>query len=189
MARWPDVPAVFGWLALDARGRWLLKGETIANRAAVDFIARNYAHDEFGRWYFQNGPQRVFVDLKATPWVFRLHDDGQLNNHVGQIVDAVTRVFMDESGAVVLDTSAGVGLVDDRDLELLSCDLIAATGGELDEDSIAARVDLIAGGEAADLAMRIHGAVLPLEFMPAHSMPTKFNFVREPCALEGEAQG
>ena len=61
MARWPDVPDVFGWLALDARGHWLLKGETIANRAAVAFIARNYAHDEFGRWFFQNGPQRVFV--------------------------------------------------------------------------------------------------------------------------------
>ncbi|HMN64893.1 MAG TPA: DUF2946 family protein, partial [Burkholderiaceae bacterium] len=24
MARWPDVPAVWGWLRLDRRGRWLL---------------------------------------------------------------------------------------------------------------------------------------------------------------------
>ena len=106
MARWPDVPDVFGWLALDARGHWLLKGETIANRAAVAFIARNYAHDEFGRWFFQNGPQRVFVALHVAPWVFRIGADGALTNHIDRVVGTVTDVFVDETGAVLLDTPA-----------------------------------------------------------------------------------
>ena len=188
MARWPDVPAVFGWLALDARGRWLLKGETIANRAAVAFIARNYAHDELGRWYFQNGPQRVFVDLHATPWVFRLQAGGQLSNHIEQNVATVSSVFMDESGAVVLDTPAGAGLVDDRDLELFSRDLLAGNGAVLDEDTVAARVDLLASGESADLAVRITGALLPLGFLPERAMPSQFHFVREPRAREDETR-
>ena len=29
MTRWPDVPAVYGWLSLDRRGRWLIRGETL----------------------------------------------------------------------------------------------------------------------------------------------------------------
>jgi hypothetical protein len=32
---------------------------------------RNYAVDERGCWYFQNGPQRVYVQLEATPYIVR----------------------------------------------------------------------------------------------------------------------
>ena len=49
MARWPNVPAVYGWLSLDRRGNWLIKGERIANHALREFIARNYEADENGR--------------------------------------------------------------------------------------------------------------------------------------------
>jgi hypothetical protein len=38
----------------------------------VDFIQRNYDHDADGCWYFQNGPQRVYVELEAAPWVLRI---------------------------------------------------------------------------------------------------------------------
>ena len=86
MAKWPNVPAVYGWLALDRRGRWLLRDEPIANRAAVRFIDRNYGVDDGGRWYFQNGPQRVFVRLDYTPWVLRLRVDGGLDTHTGLAV-------------------------------------------------------------------------------------------------------
>ena len=74
MAKWPNVPAVYGWLALDRRGNWLIKRERIANQALREFIARNYEADAAGRWYFQNGPQRVFVALDCTPYVFRLDE-------------------------------------------------------------------------------------------------------------------
>jgi hypothetical protein len=33
----------------------------------VNFIQRNYDHDAQGQWFFQNGPQRVYVELEATP--------------------------------------------------------------------------------------------------------------------------
>src|SRR5262245_10851898 len=71
MAKWPNVPNVYGWLNLDRRGNWMIKGDRIANEGVTAFIGRNYAPDEQGRWYFQNGPQRVFVTLDYTPFVIR----------------------------------------------------------------------------------------------------------------------
>jgi hypothetical protein len=182
MARWPDVPDVFGWLALDARGRWLLKGETIANRAAVAFIARNYAHDEFGRWFFQNGPQRVFVALHVAPWVFRIGADGGLTNHIDHVVSTVTGAFVDETGAVLLDTPDGAGRIDDRDLELFSRTLVDRDGAPLDDDHVAERVDLLTAGKTASLAARLCGVLVPLGFVCAQSAPCRFHFVREPSA-------
>ena len=75
MARWPNVPAVYGWLSLDRRGNWRIKGERIGNAALRDFIARNYLADERGCWFFQNGPQRVFVELAYTPLVVHYEGD------------------------------------------------------------------------------------------------------------------
>jgi hypothetical protein len=51
LAKWPDVPAVTGWLSLTARGDWRLRGEPIGNDAIRAFIGRNYASDAQGRWY------------------------------------------------------------------------------------------------------------------------------------------
>ena len=48
LAKWPNVPAVYGWLELDRRGNWRIKGERITNPAFNDFIARNYDRDERG---------------------------------------------------------------------------------------------------------------------------------------------
>ncbi|HUI59871.1 MAG TPA: DUF2946 family protein, partial [Steroidobacteraceae bacterium] len=72
MAKWPNVPSVYGWLTLDRRGRWAIKGERLTNPAITAFIGRNYGSDPQGRWFFQNGPQRVFVSLAYTPLVYRL---------------------------------------------------------------------------------------------------------------------
>ena len=75
LERWPGVPAVYGWLVLDRRGEWRLRNpasgafERIGNAALRAFIARNYARDAQGAWYFQNGPQRVHQR------VFCLRDD------------------------------------------------------------------------------------------------------------------
>ena len=57
IAKWPNVPAVFGWLSLDGRGNWAIKGERVHNKVITDFIGRNYGCDSDGRWFFQNGPQ------------------------------------------------------------------------------------------------------------------------------------
>ena len=115
LAKWPNVPAVYGWLDLDRRGNWLIKGQRIGNAALREFIARNYAADERGCWYFQNGPQRVFVRLAYTPFV--MHYAGErLFDHCGRPVEAL-ETFLDDEGSVLIRGEYGIGLLDDRDLE------------------------------------------------------------------------
>ena len=114
MAKWPDVPDVYGWLSLDRRGNWLLQGERIGNAALREFISRNYASDARGCWFFQNGPQRVFVALAYTPLV--LHFEGEaLFDHCGRPFQ-LEQAFVDEEGSVLMHGKAGIGLLDDRDL-------------------------------------------------------------------------
>ena len=114
MAKWPNIPAVYGWLALDRRGNWLIKGERIANHALRDFIARNYEPDDEGRWYFQNGPQRVYVSLAYAPLV--VHYEGEsLLDHCGRPF-AAERAYVDDEGSVLVEGAGRVALVDDRDL-------------------------------------------------------------------------
>lgn len=114
MAKWPNVPAVYGWLSLDRRGNWRIKGERIANPALRDFISRNYESDGAGRWYFQNGPQRVYVTLEYTPLV--VHYDGEaLRDHCGRPFSA-RATYVDEEGSVLVEGNDTIALLDDRDL-------------------------------------------------------------------------
>ena len=114
LAKWPNVPAVYGWLDLDRRGNWLIKGERIGNVALREFIARNYAADARGCWYFQNGPQRVFVALAYTPFVMHYQGD-RLFDHCGRPIEALETLLVDE-GSVLIRGEHGIGLLDDRDL-------------------------------------------------------------------------
>lgn len=130
IARWPDVPAVYGWLSLDGRGRWRLhpqgqaadggQGESITNTQILEFINRNYEHDDAGRWYFQNGPQRVFVRLDGAPYVLRLRDNNYgLCTHTDKAVDSISHWWLDDAGQLYCTTPAGAGMVMDRDLPAL----------------------------------------------------------------------
>jgi len=121
LAKWPDVPDVFGWLALDRRGNWLLRNpssdtmERIGNAALNAFISRNYAHDERGRWYFQNGPQRVFASLAYAPLVARI-EGGGFRDHCGFAIERDALEYLDSEGSVLVAGERGVALLDDRDL-------------------------------------------------------------------------
>jgi hypothetical protein len=137
MAKWPNVPDCYGWLGLDARGRWWMRDEraqaagpfagpqaTLVSRGAelkleklIAFIGRNYAVDEQGRWFFQNGPQRVYVELELTPWVWRLMPDGAVCSHTGVAV-APGAAWLDEVGRLYLDSAMGLGVVHSQDMHL-----------------------------------------------------------------------
>src|SRR5207344_2330535 len=117
LRKWPDVPAVYGWLGLDRRGNWSIKGERIGNPALAGFIARNYARDGTGRWFFQNGPQRVFVTLAYVPYVYRtfpLEGGGfGLSTHTGVSAESPGAAWLDDEGAVLVETELGIGVVHD----------------------------------------------------------------------------
>ena len=140
MAKWPNVPDCFGWLGLDARGGWYMrddrvqaqgpfpaaKGSLLKHEKLVDFIHRNYGHDALGRWYFQNGPQRVYVELEVAPWIWRLQSDGAVLSHTGWAAQ-VRACVVDEHGRLYLDTDLGLGLVHSLDMELAACAVEAGT--------------------------------------------------------------
>jgi hypothetical protein len=118
MAKWPNVPAVYGWLSLDRRGNWRIKGERVGNAALREFIARNYLADERGCWFFQNGPQRVFAQLAYTPLVVH-YEDQALLDHCGRPFPSGD-IFQDEEGSVLIEGAGGIALLDDRDLERMT---------------------------------------------------------------------
>lgn len=187
MAKWPNVPAVYGWLTLDRRGAWLIKSEKISNPTVNAFIGRNYAHDQRGRWYFQNGPQRVYVTLEYTPFVYRL-DAGidrvlDLEAHNGQRARAIAAAFIDEGGAVLLQTDIGIGIVHDKDLEIVRKALVDFDGSRLRDDELGKRVHAMQRAEEAALYLHLGRARQPVVVQAIRSVdvPRRFGFDANPC--------
>jgi hypothetical protein len=143
LAKWPNVPAVYGWLALDRRGNWRIKGQTIGNAALRDFIGRNYQADAEGRWYFQNGPQRVYVSLAYTPLVVRYEGEG-LVDHCGRPFTPA-EALADDEGSVLLAGAGTVALLDDRDLARFADQDFPL--GSLAKAQVAARFGFVADPE------------------------------------------
>ena len=129
MAKWPNVPHCYGWLGLDERGNWYMrddrtqaagpfpqaKGSLLRHEKLVDFIHRNYDHDADGQWFFQNGPQRVYVELQSTPWIWRVAAADAVSSHTGKTAQ-VQASFLDEGGRLYLQTDLGFGLVHTQDI-------------------------------------------------------------------------
>ncbi|HLS50518.1 MAG TPA: DUF2946 family protein [Burkholderiaceae bacterium] len=126
MARWPNVPDIFGWLSLSEQGQWLLHPEgsasseavTISHSNTIAFINRNYQSDAEGRWFFQNGPQRVFVRLLAAPYILRTTVPGSelgLETHNGLAVKHPQNWLTDDTGRLFVTTEHGPALVAGRD--------------------------------------------------------------------------
>jgi len=135
MAKWPNVPDCVGWLGLDARGQWWMrderaqaagpfagprarpasKGSCLQHAKLIEFIQRNYAADAQGRWFFQNGPQRVFVELERAPWVWRVDAQGVLCSHTG-LPAQYRSSWIDEAGYLYVFTDIGLGVVHSQDM-------------------------------------------------------------------------
>ena len=135
LKKWPNVPHCYDWLALDARGDWYMrderiqhagpfpqvKGSRIQHEKLREFIERNYLHDDARCWFFQNGPQRVYVELEATPWIWRLQPDPTssvvVTSHTG-LAAQFESAWLDEHGRLFLATDQGLGVVHTLDMEL-----------------------------------------------------------------------
>ena len=187
MAKWPNVPAVYGWLALDRRGHWLIKRETIGNAALNAFISRNYLHDDAGCWYFQNGPQRVFVDLDYTPCVYRVTSDVKaplaLATHTSDTVNTLFGVWIDEQGTVLIHTDRGIGIVHDQDLDpLLLASVVDANGNVIEETVFDNLLEFIEHRRPIPVWLRFRDS--NIKFEPIHSadVPKRFGFNPHPTS-------
>jgi len=194
MAKWPDVPSVYGWLGLDRRGEWLIKGERISNPMVAACISRNYEHDAAGRWFFQNGPQRVFVALEYTPLVYRIGRGPAsgapltIEAHTGRTVIRIDGAWIDDAGIVLIATEHGAGMIDDRDLERLLPCFAGERGTALTEDAIAAAVERLQDGGTARLRFRYREDTVPVLAIATSEVPARFGFVQRPVQPAGQEE-
>ncbi|MGB9109938.1 MAG: DUF2946 family protein [Telluria sp.] len=188
MAKWPNVPHCYGWLALDARGIWRMRdeaaqradgpGDKLTNPALVGFIDRNYQRDERGCWYFQNGPQRVYVNLETTPFIARTDPVQGLVLHTGQAMPALVQVFMLDSGGIVVRAGEQLAQLDDRDVAQL-LQAMSLDGAPVEDEALMAWLDNAPG----QLTLRWQDRQIAIERLRAEDAPQRFNFVRRPDLL------
>lgn len=176
LVKWPNVPDCYGWLGLDARGNWYMRdaavqalgafpqlnipadpatrGSRLVHDKLIAFIARNYESDTQGCWFFQNGPQRVYVELEATPWIWRVQRNAtgefSVSSHTG-VVTTVQQCWLDECGHVYLSTTLGFGLVHSQDVP--------------------------------EVAQALEAGLWPLTEVKAASLTTDFDYVQSPAAI------
>jgi len=187
LARWPNVPACTGWLMLDRRGQWRMRDEAaqasgspgtpIRHEALLGFINRNYERDERGQWFFQNGPQRVYVELGYTPWVVRLSVEADgglaLKDQAGNGFEPSAVFADDEGGILFADASDAsnpsapprIAVLHDHDLEVF------ADHATLADDSISGEFHWNGG------------VTLPLQPIRSEEVASRFGFVASPAAM------
>jgi hypothetical protein len=194
LIKWPDVPDCYGWLALDRRGQWRMRdeftqqnnlpGQVIKHQSLNEFISRNYACDSSGQYFFQNGPQRVFITLDATPFVARIipsesgHQlltqcgteiipQGALSDEKGNIyiTGLITQSLSEQiDDAVFTKTeSLTVALLHDHDLDLFS------EQSQVQEDACSFRGSWLWDGKD-----------LPIEPIHSTALSKRFHFVKVP---------
>jgi hypothetical protein len=187
LAKWPNVPHCTGWLLLDRRGTWRMRdeaaqargalGEPIRHTALIAFINRNYESDPHGQWFFQNGPQRVYVELVYTPWIVRLSVDDKsgaltLTDHTG-LPFAPAAVYADDEGGVLFADDAAsaprVAALHDHDLDLFS-----------------EHAELSADGLSGKFGWR-DGHALRLQPVARADMESRFGFVASPAGRAAAA--
>lgn len=191
LAKWPNVPHCTGWLLLDRRGQWRMRdegaqargelGTPIRHAALIGFIERNYERDESGQWFFQNGPQRVFVELAYTPWVVRLAlpspGEPVLTDQTGAPFVPAAVLVDDEGGVLFVDgntdadafRSSRVAVLHDHDLDLF------AQLASLDADGLSGTLDWRPGRQLA------------IETVKRGDVPARFGFVASPSAAATQA--
>lgn len=167
IAKWPNVPACYDWLSLDRRGDWRLQGERVTHRGLIEFMNRQYGSDDSGRWFVQNGPQRVFVALAGTPWIFRHEGDGFVS-HTGQPADELKAIYLDAEGSILLETALGIGLLDDRELAAFLAECRDPDGQPAGEEAF---IELMSTGSGS-VFWNIHR----LQAITTSELPGRFGF-------------
>jgi hypothetical protein len=194
LIKWPNVPHCFGWLALDRRGQWRMRdefaqanqlaGTVIQHIALNEFISRNYACDSLGRYFFQNGAQRVFITLDVTPWIVRMipsesgtqlltqcggeiEPESALSDEKGNIyiTGLITQSLSDQIDNAIFTRTIlpSVALLHDHDLDLFS------EQSKVQEDACSFRGSWLWDGKD-----------LPIEPIHSIELSKRFHFVKVP---------
>ena len=145
LQQWPNVPDVYDWLSLTRRGEWRLRGEAVTNTNLIAFINRNYGPANDGGFAFQNGPQRVHVELEATPWIAHIADPEHhqlvLHAHTGEALEDIRMFWLSADGDLIADARIGPALIRDNDLIWLSRWFRNEAGHSVADDDLASMLE------------------------------------------------
>ena len=187
LAKWPNVPHCYGCLGLDARGYWRMRdqhaqqqqlpGDKIAHDALLGFINRNYDHDERGCWFFQNGPQRVYVNLEATPYIARSDPRHGFVVQTGAPLAQIEQAYLCDNGALILRQGEVVAQVDDRDMTQVLASL-RVDGQQASDEALLGWLEHARG----NLTLLHDGKEIAVQPLRYAAVPTTFGFRRAPQA-------
>ena len=187
LAKWPNVPHCYGWLALDARGNWRMRneyaqqhnlpGDKIVHPALLGFINRNYGYDEQGRWYFQNGPQRVYVDLEVAPYIAHTDPMHGFVLQTEQPLQNIAAAYLSDQGKLFLQGDDKIALLDDRDMAQCLSQLYLHDVAITDEQLL---TWLAEGGNNDHLTLQCTEKKVPVHYIMDAAVVATFNFIRLP---------
>ena len=190
LVKWPNVPHCYGWLALDARGAWRMRsapiqeknipGEKIIHPVLLGFINRNYAHDAQGRWYFQNGPQRVYIDLERAPYIARSQPGGHFVLHTSEEMTRIETAYLSAQGRLYLQASDKLAMLDDRDLAQCLTQL-HLNGDVVGDDVLLAWLN--APTDDVELSLQWQGLSIPLKHILDEEVAAHFGFICLPRSM------
>ena len=185
MAKWPNVPHCYGWLRLDARGVFRMcdevaqknaaAGDPIRHASLLAFIYRNYASDEHGAWFFQNGPQRVYVDLETTPFIARTDTQENFVTQDGLALKNIHTVWLSDQGSLLFQNATQIAMLDDRDIA--ACLSQFRLNGVVCSDAellnwMRQPID--------GCGFMVGGDVLPVKFIKSAAIAQQFGFQQKP---------
>lgn len=192
LVKWPNVPHCYGWLALDARGAWRMQSpqkldqvqtkmqskkrsdEKNHHPVLLEFINRNYTYDEQGRWYFQNGPQRVYTDLERAPYIAHTEPPGHFVLHTGEKMTQIKTTWLSEQGRLYLHDGTKLALLDDRDMAQCLTH-VHLDGDAISDERLLAWLDVPT--DDVSLSLQWQGLSIPLKHIRDEEVATHFGFV------------
>lgn len=193
LKKWPNVPNCFGWLALDRRGEWRMRnefaqanhlpGDVIRHVALREFIERHYAVDTLGRYFFQNGPQRVFVTLDYTPWVVRLipeNTNWKFETSSGKVITPL-HCLLDENGQVIIEAEFEITQEQNNQFSKSSIRSVALLHDH-DLGIFSELADFTNNACSIDGTLSWSGSPITIEQVLSADLPKRFNYKTNPSA-------
>ncbi len=125
----------------------------------------------------------MFVDLEYTPFVYRTvgsKDRIEVEAHTRNRATALYGAWIDEDGAMLLETEHGVGLVDDRDLDTIIGALVGPDGAALAEEALDEAMSRLQEGQDAPLWLKVGESDVTVRSIKSTDVPARFGFTPQP---------
>jgi hypothetical protein len=200
IAKWPNVPYCYGWLLLDRRGSFRirneyaqknqLQGDVIQHAGLCESIKKHICLDEHQQYFYQNGPQRVYITFAYSPYVARILPNQEhrwiLRNHLDQEITP-TRCFLDEKGNVLLECVVPITRcikeTELRFVEIQHRTVALLHDHDLNIFSELSNMDFSSCGTLG--VFQWHGVEIPIEPIMGKDLNKEFQFKATPAASKG----